>query len=154
MGVFKFTLVAAFCLMATFVQAAGFRFTRVPAEAAFPMLQAAVWSPCLEQVGEVKLGVITLPATQNCVVSGEKLPLIVISYGYGAIFADHHDTAQVLADGGFVVVALNHPVDTGDSDMSRADTLAMLTERPADIKRLIDSCSAYGLIVRNSTLKI
>jgi predicted dienelactone hydrolase len=71
-------------------------------------------------------------------VSGEKLPLIVISHGYGGYFAGHHDTAEVLADAGFVVVALSHPVDAGGDDMSRADTLAVLTERPADIKRLID----------------
>src|SRR5580698_10009787 len=41
------------------------------------------------------------------------------------------------SDGGFVVVALSHPQDSG-ADMSRADTLAALTERPADITRLID----------------
>ncbi len=154
MHVFKFTLVAAFCLMTTFVEAAGFRLIRVPPETAYPMLQAAVWSPCLQQVGEVKLRRITLPATQDCVVSGEKLPLIAISHGYGAFFASHHDTAEVLADGGFVVVALSHPVDTRDADMSRADTPAALTERPADIKRLMTTCSAHGLIGRNLTLTI
>ncbi len=138
MRVFKFTLVAAFCLMATFTQAAGFRFIRVPADAAGAMLQAAVWYPCLDQVGEVKLPAITLSATQNCAVSGAKLPLIVISHGFGSYFAVHHDIAEALADGGFAVVALSHPVDTGDGDMNRADTLAVLTERPADIKRLID----------------
>ncbi|OAF10116.1 hypothetical protein AYJ54_12340 [Bradyrhizobium centrolobii] len=138
MRVFKFILVSAFCSVATLVQAAGFRFITVPAEAGFPMLRAAVWSPCPGPVGEVKLSVITLPATQDCAVSGEKLPLIVISHGYGGSFAGHHDTAEVLADGGFVVVALNHPVDAGGSDMSRADTLAALTERPADITRVIN----------------
>ncbi|WP_245452268.1 alpha/beta hydrolase family protein [Bradyrhizobium forestalis] len=124
--------------MATLAEAAGFRFITVPAEAGFPGFQAAVWSPCREPAGEVKLRAITLPATQNCAVSGEKLPLIVISHGYGGGFVGHHDTAEVLADGGFVVVALDHPVDAGGGDMSRADTLAALTERPADVTRLID----------------
>jgi predicted dienelactone hydrolase len=138
MNVFKFTLLSAFCLMATLVQAAGFRFITVPAEASFPMLRAAVWSPCLGPVGEVKLRLIRLPATQDCAVSGEKLPLIVISHGYGGSFASHHDTAEALADSGFVVVALNHPLDSGGDDMSRADTLTAWTERSADIRRLID----------------
>ena len=131
-------LASAFCLITTLVHAAGFRFDPVPAEAGLPELKAAVWSPCAEPVGEVKLRTMTLPATQNCAISGEKLPLIVISHGYGGGFSGHHDTAEVLADGGFVVVALSHPVDTGGGDMSRADTLAAFTERPADIKRVID----------------
>jgi predicted dienelactone hydrolase len=71
-------------------------------------------------------------------VEGDKLPLIVSSHGYGGSFTGHHDTAEALADAGFVVVAVNHPVDTGGGDMPRADTLAVLTERPADIKRAID----------------
>ncbi|MDK4742898.1 CocE/NonD family hydrolase [Rhizobium sp. CNPSo 3464] len=139
MRLFKSTLLATFCLMATFAQAAGLRFISVPVEPGLPMLQAAVWSPCAEEAGEVKFRMTTLPATENCAVSGEKLPLIVISHGYGGSFVSHHDTAEMLADGGFVVVALNHPVDAGSGgDMSRADTLAPFAERPADITRLID----------------
>lgn len=138
MPVFRITLAFAFCVMATLAHAAGFRFVTVPAEAGFPAFQAAVWSPCQEPAGEVKLRTVTLPGTRNCAVSGDKLPLIVISHGYGGSFIGHHDTAELLADGGFVVVALDHPVDAGGGDMSRADTLAAFTERPADITRLID----------------
>ncbi|WFU78124.1 CocE/NonD family hydrolase [Bradyrhizobium sp. CIAT3101] len=138
MRIRKFTLASALCLTTTLAHAAGFRFLTVPAEAGFPQIEAAVWSPCREPVGEVKLRTMTLPATQNCAISGDKLPLIVISHGYGGSFPGHHDTAEALADNGFVVVALSHPVDTGGGDMSRADTLAAFTERPADIKRVID----------------
>ncbi|MGJ5051175.1 alpha/beta hydrolase family protein [Bradyrhizobium oligotrophicum] len=42
-----------------------------------------------------------------------------------------------MADAGFVVAALNHPGDTW-RDASRTDSLSVLVERPADIKRLID----------------
>jgi predicted dienelactone hydrolase len=124
--------------MTYLAEAAGFHLIEVPAEEGYPSLLAAVWSPCQEQVGEMKLPKITLPAALDCVVSGEKLPLIVISHGYGGSLSSHHDTAELLADSGFVVVALNHPVDTGAGDLSHADTLAVLTERPNDIKRLID----------------
>jgi predicted dienelactone hydrolase len=138
MQILSFTIAAVFCLTATLAQAAGFRFITVPGEDGFPALQAAVWSPCPEQAGEVKIRTITLPATENCAVPGDKLPLIVISHGYGGSFAGHHDTAEALADGGFVVVALDHPVDAGSGDMSRADTLAAFTERPSDVRRMID----------------
>jgi predicted dienelactone hydrolase len=134
----RFILAILLCATATFAHAVGFRFVRVPADADAPMIRAAIWYPCLAPPGEVKLRMITLPATENCAVSGEKLPLIVISHGFGGDFTSHHDLAETLADAGFVVVVINHPVDTGDGDMSRADTLAVLTERPADIKRLID----------------
>ena len=138
MRLIKALVAAAFCAMAPFAHAAGLRFIEVPADAAGPMFRAAVWSPCREAPGEVKLRRTVLPATENCAIAGEALPLIVISHGYGGSFVGHHDTAETLADGGFVVAALSHPVDAGGGDMSRADTLAALTERPADIKRLID----------------
>jgi hypothetical protein len=49
----------------------------------------------------------------------------------------HHDTAETLADAGFVVAAINHPGDNA-FDASRTDDLSVLIERPSDIKRLID----------------
>ncbi|MFN5035756.1 MAG: alpha/beta hydrolase family protein, partial [Bradyrhizobium sp.] len=97
-----------------------------------------VWSPCAAPAGEVKLATTTLPGTANCPVVGEKLPLVLTSHGFGGGFTDQHDTAETLADAGFVVVAVNHPVDTGAGDMSRANTLAALVERSADIKRAVD----------------
>jgi predicted dienelactone hydrolase len=138
MRLIKAFVAAAFCATAPFAQAAGLRFIEVPADSAGPMFRAAIWSPCREPPGEVKLRRTILSATENCAITGEALPLIVISHGYSGSFVGHHDTAEALADGGFVVAALSHPVDAGSGDMSRADTLAALTERPADIKRLID----------------
>ena len=134
----KFALASILCLTTTLAHAAGFRLVTVPSEAGLPPIEAAIWSPCGEPVGEVKLRTMTLPATPNCAVAGDKLPLIVISHGYGGGLTGHHDTAEALANSGFVVVALSHPVDTGGGDMSRADTFAAFTERPADIKRVID----------------
>lgn len=128
---------AALCLSASFADAAGLRLIKVPIEGAPPM-QIAVWSPCAAPAGEVTVGKNVLPGTMDCPVSGEKLPLVVMSHGYGGGITGHHDTAETLADAGFVAVAVDHPVDTGAGDMSRADTLAVLTERSADIKRVID----------------
>jgi predicted dienelactone hydrolase len=54
---------------------------------------------------------------------GEHLPLIVMSHGNGGFFGGHADTAQALAEAGFVVAALTH---TGDNyeDQSRATDMA------------------------------
>jgi predicted dienelactone hydrolase len=137
MRLFRFALVAALCLTATLTHAAGLRLIKVRSDGA-PALQIAVWSPCSAAAGEVKLRRTVLPGTMDCPVSGEKLPIIVTSHGFGGSFTGNHDTAEILADAGFVVVGINHPVDTGAGDMARADTLAALIERPADIKRVID----------------
>jgi len=80
---------------------------------------------------------VTIPASRNCPIAGDKLPLIVISHGSGAWFGAHHDTAATLADAGFVVVAINHPGDNA-SDAGRSDNLSILSDRPTDIRRLTD----------------
>jgi predicted dienelactone hydrolase len=49
----------------------------------------------------------------------------------------HHDTAEHLADTGFVVAALNHPGDTG-LDKSLFYDLSIYMRRPLDVKRVID----------------
>jgi predicted dienelactone hydrolase len=74
---------------------------------------------------------------EGCPISGDKLPLIVVSHGRGSHFVLHHDTAEMLADAGFIVATINHP---GDNyfDMSRSGDLSAFVDRPADIKRLID----------------
>jgi predicted dienelactone hydrolase len=68
---------------------------------------------------------------------GAKLPLIVISHGHTGSFLGHRDTAQVLADAGFVVAAISHPGDNAQ-DSSRSNDLSVFVERPDDIKRLVD----------------
>jgi predicted dienelactone hydrolase len=81
--------------------------------------------------------VYTLSVAKDCPISGDRLPLVVFSHGDGGQWWGQHDTAETLADAGFVAAAINHP---GDSfgDMSRSGDLAEFVERPADIKRLID----------------
>jgi predicted dienelactone hydrolase len=49
----------------------------------------------------------------------------------------HHATAAALADAGFIVAAIDHPGNNSEVQ-SRVDQLAVLIERPADIKRLVD----------------
>jgi hypothetical protein len=85
----KFLVAIVFCLTATLAHAAGFRFIEVPADAAGPALKGATWHPCAEPPGEIDLGEITakcgftLRRAKDCPVSGDKLPLVIISPGHG-----------------------------------------------------------------------
>jgi predicted dienelactone hydrolase len=137
MHAFRSLAVISLCLLAMLAHAAGLRVIDVPADTAGPALHGAMWYPCSEPPSEVKLGNTTLPGVRDCAVNGNKLPLVVVSHGRGGDFVGHHDTAEALADAGFVVAAINHPGDTA-TDMSRSDDLSALVERPTDIKRLID----------------
>jgi predicted dienelactone hydrolase len=135
--VFGFLIALTLLLTGAAAQAAGFRFIEVPGAPDGPALTGAMWSPCPAAPGEIDLGNATLPGVKDCPISGDKLPFVVISHGRGGSFVGHHDIAETLADAGFVVAAINHLGDTV-SDMSRSDDLSVFTERPEDIKRLID----------------
>ncbi|WP_028224115.1 alpha/beta hydrolase family protein [Paraburkholderia ferrariae] len=124
-------------LSATLTHAAGIKVIQVPADADGPALKAMVWTPCAGPAQELPIGPTILKGRRDCPTVGEKLPLIVISHGHGGSYLGHHDLAEVLADAGFVVAALNHPGDTY-SDMSHAGEYSAFVERPEDIKRLID----------------
>lgn len=117
--------------------AAGLSLIEIPMEGGPPMA-GAVWSPCAAPSGPVPIGDRSLPGVKDCPIAGQGLPLIVISHGFSGWFGSHHDTAEALADAGFIVAAINHPADWSRSDPGRNMTLQALTDRPADIKRLID----------------
>lgn len=124
-------------LTASLGHAAGLRFIHVPEDAGGPAIDAALWTPCAEAPEQVKIQHMIVPAVLDCPITAEKMPLIVISHGYGGWYFGHHDTAETLADAGFMVVAINHP-HANFADMSEANGLKPLRRRPADIKRTID----------------
>ncbi|MBN9005051.1 MAG: dienelactone hydrolase [Rhizobiales bacterium] len=121
----------------TAAQAAGVKNFDIPADSEGPAIRLLVWTPCSEPPKEMDARGATFLAVPGCPVTGEKLPLIVLSHGRRGWFGGHHDTAEALADAGFVVATLNHPGDTW-RDTSRTDSLSILIERPMDIRRLID----------------
>jgi predicted dienelactone hydrolase len=125
------------CLTATLAQAAGLRAIDIPADAGGPALTGAMWYPCSQPAGMVELGKVSLPGVKDCPLPDKKSPLVVVSHGRTGTFAGHHDIAEVLADAGFIVAAINHAGDTS-SDLSRTDDLAIYAQRPNDIKRLVD----------------
>ena len=108
-----------------------------------PALSGAIWYPCAAEPAHVALGSLSpgadfgLKGVRDCPVTGAKLPLIAFSHGRGGFFGQHHDTAEALADAGFVVASINHPGDTAN-DSSRRDTLSVWGSRPVDMIRLLD----------------
>jgi predicted dienelactone hydrolase len=131
-------VVAILCFLGiSAAQAAGVKNFEIPASAAGPAIRLLVWTPCAEPPQEMDARGATFFAVPGCAVTGDKLPLIVISPGRRGWFGGHHDTAAALADAGFVVATLNHPTDN-IRDTSGTDSLSVLVERPTDMKRLID----------------
>lgn len=127
-----------FLLAVSTAQSAGLRSFDIPQSAAGPAIRGLVWHPCAESPQEIDArGGRTFFAVNGCPIVGDKLPLIVISHGRRGWLGGHHDTAAALADAGFIVLAINHPGDT-ERDTSGTDSLAVLVERPTDIKRSID----------------
>lgn len=133
----RFITLAALCLSTTVAHAAGFSFIEVPPDESGPALRGAVWSPCAEPAGQISLDRLVIAGTKNCPTSGTMLPLVVVSHGTGGSFLGHHDTAEALADAGFVVAAISHPGDNFQ-DLSQQGHLSAFASRPVDMKRLID----------------
>lgn len=117
-------------------QAAGFQFLDVPAGSGAE-IRGGVWTPCGAAPGVVTVGPFELPATQNCPIRGNNLPLVIMSHGRGGSFLGNHDLAETLADAGFIVVAINHPGDNA-LDPSSTNDPSIFVSRPNDIRRVLD----------------
>src|SRR3954464_4392295 len=96
------------CLTATFANGAGVQAIDISVDAGGPALNGAAWYPCSRPAGMADLGKISLPGVKECALPDRKLPLVVMSHGRTGTFAGHHDTAETLADAGFMVAAINH----------------------------------------------
>src|SRR5262245_22210991 len=127
-------------IMSAPAAAAGLKFLAVPADASGPAITVAVWYPSADRPSPVTLGPITLLAAQDGKIDGRGLPRVVLSHGRGGSFVVHHDTAEHLADAGFVAAALHHPGDTA-LDKSLLYDLSIYMQRPVDVKRVIDYLS-------------
>jgi predicted dienelactone hydrolase len=115
------------------------------ASAGFTVVQAAdpqggapitvgIWYPADAPAKLMDLGIGQQTVAAGAPLVGDHLPLIVMSHGNGGFFGGHADTAQALAEAGFVVAALTH---TGDNyaDQSRATDMA---NRPRQLSVLIE----------------
>jgi predicted dienelactone hydrolase len=112
---------------------AGFTVVQVPDPRGAP-ITVGVWYPTDAPASPMKLGIGDQVAAPGAPLVADHLPLIVMSHGNGGFFGGHADTAQALAEAGFVVAALTH---TGDNyaDQSRATDMP---NRPRQLSVLID----------------
>lgn len=133
----RLTLAALLCLTVCEAQAAGFRRMEVPADGPLPPLNGALWYPCSQPTSDVTVGPFAMSVAKDCPITGAGLPLVVISHGRGGALFSHRDTAETLADAGFMVVAINHPGDNA-LDKSLTNDVSIFISRPTDIKRTID----------------
>jgi len=117
--------------------AAGFQRLNLPMDQNGPGLQGAVWTPCAEAAGDIKVGRVAMQGVQGCKLPEGRYPLIVLSHGSAGSYLSHHDTAAALADAGFVVAAINHVGDNAQ-DKSRQGYLSIFSTRPREMRRLID----------------
>jgi predicted dienelactone hydrolase len=124
-------------IMSAPAAAAGLKFLTVPTDASGPAITVAIFYPSADKPSPVTFGPFTTLAAQEGKIDGRGLPLVVLSHGRGGSFVVHHDTAERLADAGFVVAALDHPGDT-ELDKSLFYDLSIYMQRPLDVKRMID----------------
>lgn len=112
---------------------AGFTLVQVP-DPNGPPIQVGIWYPADAPARLMPVGINDQTVAPGAPLVGHHLPLIVMSHGNGGSFAGHADTAQTLAQAGFVVAALTH---TGDNymDQSKATDMA---NRPRQLSVLID----------------
>ena len=111
----------------------GFQHLSIP-DPKGPAVEIGVWYPTDVPPTRSYAELLPQDATNDAPVTGQRMPLVVISHGNGGSYAGHADTAIALAKAGFVAAALTH---TGDNwrDQSRALAVA---DRPRQLKLLTD----------------
>ncbi len=115
----------------------GFQVVQVADPGSAP-LTVAIWYPTATQPWPTTLlGFVLMDVAPNAPLSGEALPLVVISHGNGGGPGSHADTAMSLAAAGFVVAA---PMHTGDNylDDSAVGSSHWLTDRSRHIHSAIN----------------
>lgn len=113
---------------------AGFTVVQAADPQGGPPITVGVWYPAEAPAKPMRLGIGDQTVAAGAPLVSDHLPLVVMSHGNGGFFGGHADTAQALAEAGFVVAALTH---TGDNyaDQSRATDMA---NRPRQLSVLID----------------
>lgn len=126
---------AVLVLMASQADAAGFERVRVPL-AGGGTAEGGIWYPTDAEPADVEHGPFTLRAALDAPVRGDGLPVVLVSHGTAGWFGGHHDTAEALADAGFVVAALSHPGDNVRDESGLAGQ-RRFASRPGDMADLL-----------------
>lgn len=114
---------------------AGFRQLQVPDPPGKP-LAVGIWYPSSGQPSTQAVGPFQQDVVLSGPVAGTNLPVIFFSHGTAGSLGSHYDTAVVLAQADFVVVALTHTGDNGQ-DQSYTGSHINLIERPRQLEQVI-----------------
>ena len=125
----------------------GFQQVTIPDPQGKPIV-AGIWYPTNARTSPHALGMFSQTVALDAELSGDRLPLVLISHGTGGSLSSHYDTAIALAEAGFVVTAVTH---TGDNylDQSYAGNRKDLIDRPRQIKLALDWMLASWASHRN-----
>lgn len=100
----------------------------------------AVWYPT--EAPETPLsGIYEVTAAPDAPVAGDRLPLVMISHGWGGNTRGHIGTGLALARRGFVVAALQH-AGNATSDNALGDLPELWSVRPAQLAAALDAAAA------------
>ena len=118
----------------------GWQTLEIAGSAGAPPLDVALWYPTREAGATLAIGdnpvFVGVEAVPEARPTGEDLPLVVLSHGFGGHRGNLAWLAAALAEAGHVVAALDHPgTTTRDRRPGEPD---MLARRSADIGRVID----------------
>jgi len=111
--------------------------------------ELGIWYPSKAPGSPQPLGLFEQTVATDAPISGDRLPLIMISHGAAGSLASHYDSALALARAGFIVAAVTHAGDNW-RDQSLAATRRGLINRPREISRAID----YMLLTWPGRLRI
>ena len=104
--------VLAFVLASASARADGVGFRDISVEVDGERLVTALWYPIDGKSGETTIGPFTVAATRDAPVGDGPYGLVLLSHGTGGGRLNHRDTAIRLAEGGYVVAALEHAGDS------------------------------------------
>lgn len=114
----------------------GFQQVTVPDPKGKP-LQVAIWYPSPAPASPQPLGLFQQTVAMKGALTGNRLPLVLISHGTSGSLASHYDTALELARAGLVVAAVTHAGDNSQ-DQSYVGNRLDLIDRPRQIKCVLD----------------
>lgn len=129
------TVAVATALKSTY--SVGFQMVQVP-DGSGGSFQAGVWYPTSATPRPTTLiGLQLMSVAYDGAVSGNRLPLILISHGNGGGPGSHADLAMALASSGYVVAA---PMHTGDNflDQSGLATQGWLATRNRELRQTVE----------------
>ena len=97
-----------------------------------------IWYPTQQRpLPTTLIGTLLMDVAKDAAVSGQRLPLVVISHGNGGGITSHVDLALALANAGFVVAA---PMHNGDNyaDQSAVGSASLFNNRARQIRTTVD----------------